>query len=107
MCGLLSACASHTGIVSTGPDTYLLAKQAATGFPGLGNLKAEIIAEGSAHCRTAGKEFMLVRSSESAPPYVMGNYPRAEIEFQCLRAGDPGLQRPRMEPVPNTVIQVR
>ena len=40
----LSACASHTGVVSIGKDTYMVAKQAATGFPGLGNLKAEIIA---------------------------------------------------------------
>jgi hypothetical protein len=33
----LTACASHTGVVATGKDTFMIAKQQATGFPGLGN----------------------------------------------------------------------
>lgn len=43
----VSACASHTGVVPMDKDTYMIAKQQATGFPGLGNMKAEIIAEGT------------------------------------------------------------
>jgi hypothetical protein len=43
LCALavLSGCASQTGVVPNGQGGYLIAKQAATGFPGLGNLKAE------------------------------------------------------------------
>jgi hypothetical protein len=90
-----------------GPDTFTISKQAATGFSGLGNLKAEIMAEGAAHCRAIGREFLIVRTNESQPPYVLGNYPRAEIDFMCLRAGDPQLTRPRLERAPDSVIQVR
>lgn len=79
----LAGCASHTGVVSTGPDTYMLAKQAATGFSGLGNLKAEVIQEASGHCRQEKKQFQLVSSAETQPPYILGNYPRAEIQFAC------------------------
>ena len=62
----LGGCASHTGVVSMGQDTFMIAKQAATGLPGLGNLKAELIAEGAAHCRRDGLEFQIVRTRKSS-----------------------------------------
>lgn len=104
---LTVGCASHTGVVPIGRDTYMLAKQAATGLPGPGNMKAELIAEGSAHCRAAGKEFQIVSTQETQPPYVLGNYPRAEITFMCLDKGDPELQRPKLQKTPDTVIELR
>lgn len=103
----IAGCASHTGVVPIGQDTFMIARQAATGLPGLGNLKGEIIAEGAAHCRAAGKEFQIVSTKETQPPYVMGNYPRAEIEFMCLAAGDRELRRPKLERTPDTLIEVR
>ncbi len=103
----LSACASHTGIVPMGQDAYMIAKQQATGFPGLGNMKAEIIAEGSRYCAGLGKEFQIVSTQETQPPYVLGNYPRSEIQFMCLIAGDRELQRPRLQKTPDTVIELR
>ncbi len=80
----VAGCASHTGIVPIGKDNYMLAKQQSTGFPGLGNLKAEIITEGRLYCSSENKEFQLVSTTETQPPYVFGNYPRAEIQFICL-----------------------
>lgn len=80
----LTGCASHSGIISVGQDTYMIAKQQATGFPGLGNLKAEIITEGVSRCTSQGKKFELVSTQESQPPYILGNYPRSEIMFKCL-----------------------
>lgn len=103
----LFGCASHTGVVQMGKDTYLIAKQQATGFPGLGNMKAEIIAEGSAHCRRMNKEFQIVSTNETQPPYILGNYPRSEITFMCITASDPEHQRPRLQKTPDTVIQIQ
>ena len=80
---LLISCASHTGIVPMGKDTYMIAKQQATGFPGLGNMKAEIITEGNSYCQSQNKNFQMVSSNESQPPYILGNYPRSEIVFTC------------------------
>jgi len=85
----------------------MVAKQQATGFPGLGNMKAELIGEASQYCTAAGKEFQLVSTQETQPPYILGNYPRSEIQFMCLTANDPELQRPRMQKVPDTLIEVR
>lgn len=103
----VSACASHTGIVPMGRDTFMIAKQQATGFPGLGNMKAEIIAEASQYCAAQGKELQIVSTQEAQPPYILGNYPRSEIQFMCLSAGDRELQRPKLQKAPDTVIEVR
>jgi hypothetical protein len=62
----------------------MASKQAATGFPGLGNMKAELIAEGAAHCRSGGRQFQLTAVRETQGPYILGNYPRSEIEFTCV-----------------------
>ena len=104
---LISACASYTGVVPMGQDTFMIAKQQATGFPGLGNMKAEIIAEASQHCAGLGKELQIVSMHETQPPYILGSYPRSEIQFMCLAAGDRELQRPRLEKAPETAIEVR
>jgi hypothetical protein len=79
----LFGCASYTGVVPMGQDTFMIAKQQATGFPGLGNMKAEILTEANQHCAQQGKEMVVVNTTESQPPYVFGNYPRAEVQFRC------------------------
>ena len=104
---ILVGCASHTGIVKMGQDTYMIAKQQATGFPGLGNMKAEIIGEASQHCAGLGKELQIVSTQETQPPYILGNYPRSEIQFMCLSAGDRELQRPKLQKAPDTVVELR
>ena len=101
------ACASHTGIVQMGKDTYMVAKQQATGFPGLGNMKAEIIGEASQYCSNLGKELQIVSTQETQPPYILGNYPRSEFQFMCLVVGDRELQRPKLLKAPDTAIEVR
>jgi hypothetical protein len=104
---IFSACATHTGIVPIGKNTFMIAKQAATGFPGLGNMKAEIIGEGSKHCASLGKEFLVVSTNETQPPYVLGNYPRSEIQFMCLSSEDADAQRAKMLKAPDAVLEIR
>lgn len=81
----LGGCASHTGIVPTGGGSYMIAKQQATGFPGLGNMKAEIIGESSRFCAESGKELQIISAHDSPPPYIFGNYPRSEVSFTCVK----------------------
>lgn len=101
---MLSACASHTGVVSTGNNAYMIAKQQATGFPGLGNMKAEIVAEGEAYCSGKNMQFRLIRVEETQPPYILGNYPRSEINFRCVSPASSNItesgEQPRTEVAP-------
>lgn len=81
---LLVGCASDSGIVRMGPDTYMVSKQAATGFSGLGNLKADVLREAYAQCSKTNQSVDVVSDHESHPPYILTNYPRVDITFRCV-----------------------
>lgn len=102
----LGGCASYSGVVQIGQDTYLITKQQATGFPGLGNLETDIITDGSKYCQKQNRQFHLLSVRTTNPPYILGNYPRAEIQFECLVAGDPRLSETVLQKTPDTVIKV-
>lgn len=80
---LVSGCASYSGIVPASNDNYIVTKQAATGFPGIGNIKTELLTEAREFCDKKGREFKVVEIQEAKPPYVLGNYPRVELTFSC------------------------
>jgi hypothetical protein len=42
---IFAGCASDSGVVDQGGGTYFVSKQAATGFSGLGNLRADATTE--------------------------------------------------------------
>lgn len=79
----LGGCASNSGVIATGQDTYFVSRQAATGFSGMGNLKAEAIGEASQFCGAKGKTLQIVSQKDAEPPFILGNYPKTEIQFKC------------------------
>lgn len=81
---LLVGCASNSGVVPIGKDTYTVTKQAATGFSGSGTLKAEAFQEASSYCDQHGKSLQVVSTHEASPPFILGNFPKAEVQFMCL-----------------------
>ena len=104
---IISGCSSNCGVVPIGPDTFMVSRQAATGFSGLGTLKADAFQEANQYCLQHGKNIRVVNTSESMPPYVLGNFPRAEVQFMCLDKSDEELTRPKIQKSPDTVIEVR
>ncbi|MEN6586032.1 MAG: hypothetical protein ABFE02_08335 [Sulfuricella sp.] len=104
---LLAGCASNSGVMPIGQDTYMVSRQAATGFSGSGTLKAEAFQEATQYCTNQGKFVQVVSTHEAAPPFVFGNFPKAEIQFMCLSATDGELQRPRLQKTPDRVIEVK
>jgi hypothetical protein len=91
----LAGCAANSGIAPLGADTFVVSRQAATGFSGSGNLKGEALTEAGQYCAGQNKSLLVTNTKEAAPPYVMGNFPKAEVEFMCLSPGDP-----RLSPAP-------
>jgi hypothetical protein len=100
----LTGCAANSGIAPLGADTFVVSRQAATGFSGSGNLKGEALTEANQYCTGQGKALFVTNTKEAAPPYVMGNFPKAEVEFMCLNAGDPRLAPPPIQnrPLPKS-----
>lgn len=80
---LVAGCATNSGVVPAGSGEHSITAQAATGFSGIGDLKADALKQADAHCRAAGKDFEVVEYRETKPPYVLGNYPRVDLRFRC------------------------
>lgn len=81
---LLTGCASNSGIVATGSDTYFVSRQAATGIAGMANLKAEALQEAGQFCGAKGKALQVISQKDAEPPFILGNYPKTEVQFKCV-----------------------
>jgi hypothetical protein len=91
----VAGCAANSGVAPTGPDSFMVSRQAATGFSGSGTLKGEALNEAGQYCTAQNKVVLVTNTIEARPPYVMGNFPKAEVHFMCLNANDPRLGMPR------------
>lgn len=101
---LLIAGCGTSGVVPMGPDTFMISGSSSTGFHSGGSVTADLYREAGAYCAAQGKKLVPVNqnSRDGVPGRAFAN---AELQFRCLTAGDPELQRPRMEPVPNVRIE--
>ena len=79
----LAGCTTKSGVISNGPDTYLVTHQAKTNFANLDNLKAGALKEATEYCLSHNKNIHVVQSSVTQPK-IFGNLPRASIQFMCL-----------------------
>lgn len=81
---LVAGCASNSGVISMGNETFIVSRQAATGFTGSGTLKAEALTEAGKTCGALGKSVSVQSESSAKPPYILGNFPKTEITFKCV-----------------------
>ena len=103
----LAGCASNSGVIPIGQDTFMVSRQAATGFSGSGTLKAEAFQEANQYCAKLGKSLQVISTHEASPPYILANFPKAEIQFMCLDAKDAELNRPKLKKEADTVIELK
>lgn len=104
---VMGGCAINSGVVPMGQDTFMVSRQAATGFSGSGKLKAKALQEANEFCKNQGKCLQVIHINEASPPYILTNFPKAEVHFMCLDADDPELKRPRLKKEADTVIEIR
>ena len=81
---LLCGCAKNSGIIPTGADTYMVSRQAATGFSGMSTLKADAMKEASDFCSAKGMDLEVISTEDAEPPYILGNFPKTEVQFRCV-----------------------
>ena len=96
---LLAGCAGVTGVVSTGPDTYMVASHGVMGWSSGGAQKAKAFQKADAFCKSLGKQLQPIDTSET--PGGFGMIAAGEVHFRCLKPDDPALQR--SEPLAPTV----
>jgi len=103
----LTACASNSKVTPIGKDTFMVSRQAATGFSGSGTLKAEAFQEANQYCENLGKSLQVISTHEASPPYIFGNFPKAEIQFMCLDSKDIELNRPKLKKEADSIIELK
>jgi len=82
---LLYGCASDSGVISTGNDTYKVARRSAKGYTHPGMLVAAAQSEAGDYCRKRDGVAVITAVQESPPPFLFGNYPTAQVRFFCRR----------------------
>ena len=103
----VTGCASRTGVLELGPDTYTLS----VGVAGTGSVsgndtqaKREALAEANSHCTSKGKQ-ILVQNLGTKSSYAGST---TEIIFRCFDANDPALRNaPIYRKDPDVIIENR
>ena len=80
---LVCGCAANSGVVAIGSGMYMVSRQAATGFSGMGTLKADAMKEANDFCIAQNKTLKILSTDEAEPPFILGNFPKAEVQFTC------------------------
>jgi hypothetical protein len=78
----LAGCASQTGIVPTGSDSFMVSRQDNGFTAAVGSLKAENLKEAAQYCASKGQKFE-VKASEDIER-ALGKIPQSTLYFRCV-----------------------
>ena len=77
----------QTQTVATGTpenEEYRVFRQGATGFVSIQSVREDAENSATAFCDRQAKAMHSLRETVAKPPYLMGNFPRIEIIFECV-----------------------
>jgi hypothetical protein len=72
------------GDATKGSEEYRLFQQGATGFVPLQAVREDVEQHAVQFCDRKGKSMNALRETTSKPPHILGNFPRAELVFECV-----------------------
>ena len=101
---LASCVGGMTEIIQIGKDTYMVSNSGNTAAPWaatVGSLKIEMYKRAKAYCLKLNKRLQPVSTQSRGAGF--DTRPEAELHFRCLRENE--TYRPKLEPVPDTIIQ--
>lgn len=79
----LGGCAVNTGVQPFTDDIFYVSRQGATGASSQDDLRGAAMNEARAFCEAKKQAFKLTELIEAKPPYILGNFPKAEVRFRC------------------------
>lgn len=78
---LLAGCASTTGVIQAGKDTFMISREDNGPASSLGSVKAAVYKDANAYCAGQGKTMEIVR--ETDVPRSFGQFPQTSLHFKC------------------------
>jgi hypothetical protein len=80
--GLVAAGCASSGIVPTGPDSYMIAKNE-WGMTSGSVHKARLMQDAADFCRGMGKQMVVTSTNQNDVSF--GKTPGAEVQFRCVQ----------------------
>src|SRR3984957_2248502 len=100
----LGGCASSTGILPAGPDTYTLTERFAPVRGGGDEAQRDALTKANQFCADKGRQFvpaMMNPAGNQTNPYGPTGY---AVTFRCLLPNDPAVAAYRVQQAPNVII---
>jgi hypothetical protein len=73
-----------TGTGTPGNEAYRVFIQGATGFVSIQSVRDDAEQRATEFCGRKGKAMESLSETTAKPPYILGNFPRVEIIFDCI-----------------------
>lgn len=80
----LLGCGTNTGVQPLADDTFKIFKRGSTGFVGSEKIRSDVELQASEYCARKGKSMQVMNVITGQPPYILGNFPKAEVQFRCV-----------------------
>jgi len=84
------------GRPTPGEESYRVFEEGATGFVTLQSVRSGAEAMAAAHCERKGKAMHGLVETAARPPFILGNFARVELIFECVA------KRPTAGPPPSS-----
>jgi hypothetical protein len=101
---LIGGCASSTGILPAGPDTYTITEKFAPIRGGSDEAEKDAVSKASDFCTQRNREFVPNNMGPAGPPLNPTGY---TVTFQCLLASDPRVANYHLGQAPNGIVEQR
>jgi hypothetical protein len=106
LCAALGGCASSTGILPAGPDTYTITERYAPIRGGSDEAERGALTKANEFCGQQGRQFVPNNMSQSAG-IVSSNNTGYTVTFKCLLPNDPAIKGYQLQQAPNVIIEQR
>ena len=67
-----------------GNEQFRLFQQGATGYVSLQSVRDDVELRAVQFCERKGRSMVALQETTSTPPHILGNFPRAELVFECI-----------------------
>lgn len=72
-----------------GNEQFRLFQQGATGYVSLQSVRDDVELRAVQFCERKGHSMNALQETTSTPPHILGNFPRAELVFECVAKASP------------------
>jgi hypothetical protein len=103
----LAGCATSTGILPAGPNTYTISEKFAPIRDGSDEAERSVLTKANEFCAQQGRQFVpnnMGQAGSLLNPHGPTGY---SVTFRCLSADDPAVANYHLQQAPNVIVEQR